>query len=81
MTKTLTGKTRFVIVYRWFRKPLVVIQVEERKRGQNFYYDPHGTDIEPYDYTYWRNATPEDIFDLKCGGIFHISIGDTDAKN
>lgn len=61
--KVLTGKTRSRILTRCFRKPLLVHQVEEQSKGIHESYCVHtgSTDDRPYDNTYWRDATVEDL--------------------
>jgi hypothetical protein len=65
VTHTKTGAKRHRVETRWFRKPLVVLQVEVHAKG----YDPGfglpypmGTDV---DYHYWRDAQVQDITEEK----------------
>jgi hypothetical protein len=59
VTHTKTGAKRHRVETSWFRKPLVVLQVEVHAKG----YDPgFGTDV---DYSYWRDARVEDITEEK----------------
>lgn len=50
-------KTRYRLKSRWFRKPLIVLQIQitEQRSGTN------GYDIEFWDAKFWRDATPEDL--------------------
>ena len=58
MSETFTGNTRCRIQKRLFREPLLVLQVEVRRKG----YDP---DLDScagyYDYTDWRDTKVEDL--------------------
>ncbi|HEX5126384.1 MAG TPA: hypothetical protein VFW00_06565 [Rhodocyclaceae bacterium] len=59
VTANLTGKTRHRIYKPLFGRPLLVLQVEEHREG----YSPgemagDGCDV---DYSFWRDATAEDI--------------------
>lgn len=57
----LTGNIRCRIQTRWFREPLMVVQVEVHHHGD--YLDNVGGRIEdtPVDITFFRDATLEDI--------------------
>ena len=55
VTHTKTGAKRHRIETRWFRKPLVVLQIEWHAKG-------YSVDMEyDVDYKYWRDAQVEDI--------------------
>lgn len=58
-----TGRTRFRILTRWFRKPLLVLQVEYHCMGS-------ATSLtgvrERYDYTVWRDAHTVDKSIIKA---------------
>lgn len=56
-TETLTGQRRFRAEQRAFRSPLMVLQVQERRRGLI-------DDEIPFDELSWRDATVEDITTL-----------------
>lgn len=57
-TVTLTGRTRCRVQTRLFRKPLVVLQVEERHKG--YIADEHGPGPD-FDYFSWRDAEIGDV--------------------
>jgi len=61
--KVLTGEFRYRILTRCFRKPLLVQQVEEQSKGVHERYCTYTGSIDdiPYDRTYWRDATVEDL--------------------
>jgi hypothetical protein len=54
-------KTRYRVHSRWFRKPLVVLQISSKRVPVNYdTSDPY--DIKPHQYTdVWCDATPEDF--------------------
>lgn len=54
----LTGRRRFRPQRQWFKAPLMVLQVEERRTGTE--YSLHGT-WRDYDLTVWRDATLADL--------------------
>ena len=56
MSETLTGNTQCRIQKRFFREPLLVLQVEVRREG----YDPDSC-AGYYYYTVWRDAKAEDL--------------------
>lgn len=59
VTHTKTGAKRHRVETRWFRKPLVVLQVEMHAKGHSYTaYLGLGHNI---DYKYWRDAQVEDI--------------------
>ena len=64
-TKKLTGCKRHRVLTRMFRKPVLVLQVEENTTGTHEYYSnyPDGYEEIPYDKTYWRDANVEDYID------------------
>lgn len=55
---TRTGRTRHAVRTRWFREPMMVLQVEVRSKGYEC--DPQGGGRD-VDYTYWRDARLEDL--------------------
>ena len=60
MSETLTGNTRCRIQKRLFREPLLVLQVEVRRKGC----DPDSDSDSCagyYDYTDWRDIKVEDL--------------------
>lgn len=57
-TVTLTGRRRYRIQRRWFRAPLLVLQVEERRCGYTD--DAHGLGRR-YSSIQWRDARVEDL--------------------
>lgn len=63
--KKLTGNTRYRIHQRFFKEPLVVLQVEVYTKG--VYYD-HSDPLyytgRPYEKTSYRDATFEDLQEL-----------------
>lgn len=59
--KKLTGKRRYRVQPRLFRKPLCVLQVEEYVKGTHFTPDPYDFDGHKYERTYWRDAVVEDL--------------------
>lgn len=61
-TKTLTGRTRYRIQTRWFRKPLLVLQVEVHTEGVTYdHSNPYDYDGRPYVHDAYRDATVEDL--------------------
>lgn len=59
-------RIRYRTQARWFRKPLVVLQVPDRVPVNYDPSDPY--DLGPHAYTdHWRDATPEDI--MNAGGL------------
>lgn len=64
MTVTVkpTGRLRVRVVTRsWGRKPQLVLQMEEHRKGTHFYHDGHSMDCIEVDETTWRDAQPEDL--------------------
>lgn len=60
VTRTKTGAKRHRVETRWFRPPLVVLQVEWLAKGYtlDWLYADMSSDV---DYKYWRDAQVEDI--------------------
>lgn len=58
--RELTGNKRYRTLHRCFRKPLLILQVEERRRGttEGDCYGRYGHD---YYNIIWRDATPKDL--------------------
>ena len=52
-----TGRIRYRVLHRWFRNPLMILQIEIS--GRNIY--PCGPSIEIEHITFWRDARPQDI--------------------
>lgn len=59
MKVALTGATRHRVQTRLFRSPLIVLQVELHSKGYCVD-DSYGSGRD-VDYTWWRDATLEDI--------------------
>jgi hypothetical protein len=57
----LTGKTRARPIQRLLRQPLLVLQVEEHRKGYEL--DQHGGSWD-VDYCEWRDARVEDMEEL-----------------
>lgn len=55
----LTGAVRYRAQTRFFRSPLLVLQVEERSYGT--FTGSDGEESPKFDTTYWRDAKTEDI--------------------
>lgn len=66
VTVTRTGRVRTRLLLRWFRKPLLIMQVEEHKKGWYYGPDPNFGAID-IDRTEWRDATVEDLTQLTSG--------------
>ena len=60
ITYQLTGKTRYRIETRWFRKPLIVVQVEVHKKGSEVM-DANGGRTLDFDEHIWCDARLEDL--------------------
>jgi len=56
----LTGKTRYRVETRWFKKPLLVVQVELHRKGSEIT-DSHGNWSMEFDDYIWRDARLEDL--------------------
>lgn len=64
MTTRRTGRSRLRLQKRWFRRALLVLQVEFEISGTNI--DPYFHDSgNPYQYKDWRDARLEDLTVLK----------------
>jgi len=59
MHKKLTGNYRFKSVKRIFRKPIIILQVEEETYSRVYVFE-HQSYITNHTIT-WRNATMEDL--------------------
>lgn len=63
MKTELTGLIRFRPQKRWFKAPLLVVQVQLRTFGYEF--GPAGLDMgRDVDHTWWRDAKIEDVLVL-----------------
>lgn len=60
ITYKLTGKTRHRIETFWFRKPLLVLQVEIHRKGFQVM-DSYGGMSQDFDDYIWRDAKLEDL--------------------
>ena len=61
----LTGKTRYRIETRWFKEPLVVLQVEVHRKGYETR-DAYGYyETRDVDECIWRDARLEDLKVMK----------------
>jgi hypothetical protein len=62
ITSKLTGNTRYRAQIRWFRPPLIVLQVEFHRKGyemcNQYDLDYGGRDVDVYE---WRDAKLEDL--------------------
>ena len=56
----LTGKIRHRIETRWFKKPLLVLQVEIHRKGSGVMDSNGGRTLDFDDYI-WRDARLEDL--------------------
>ena len=56
----LTGKTRYRVETRWFKNPLLVVQVEVHRKGSEVT-DSHGNWTLDFDDYIWRDAKLEDL--------------------
>ena len=54
----LTGRTQYRVQYRWLRKPLVVLQLEEHHTW--YLSDENGLGHD-FDYCSWRDAEVGDV--------------------
>jgi len=63
-TKTFTGRERYRLLTRWFRRPLLGLQRYWRYKGiEEDTCGPYPYD-RPYDFTLWKDAqVQDDIFD------------------
>ena len=61
MNETLTGKRRYTMHTRLFRKPLVVLQVQVTITGKTMENVGSMIEVEDYEHTKWRDARVEDI--------------------
>jgi hypothetical protein len=64
VTHTKTGAKRHRVETRWFRKPLVVLQVEVHAKGYEVLAHPYGMG-QDVDHRYWRDAQVQDITEEK----------------
>ena len=63
---TFTGNTRYRPQARWFGPPMLVLQIEVYEKGYYEDPDPHYfVGGRPYERTYFRDATVEDLSALK----------------
>jgi hypothetical protein len=60
ITYKLTGKSRYRIETRWFKKPLVVMQVQLHRKGSEPI-DSYGNWSMEFDDYVWRDAQLEDL--------------------
>ena len=60
ITYKLTGKSRYRIETRWFKKPLIVVQVEVHRKGSEPT-DSYGNWSIEFDDYIWRDARLEDL--------------------
>ena len=60
ITYQLTGKTRYRVETRWFKKPLLVVQVEVHRKGSEVM-DSYGNWSMDFDDCIWRDARFEDL--------------------
>ena len=60
ITYQLTGKTRYRMESRWFKKPLIVVQVEIHRKGWEVM-DSYGGMTQDFDDHIWRDARLEDL--------------------
>jgi hypothetical protein len=58
VTATLTGRTRYRVERRWFRAPLVVLQVEKRGWVTTHLFGHHN---DSKAQVFWEDAKPEDV--------------------
>lgn len=65
-TKTLTGATRYRLVQRWFRQPVLALQVEILHEGEELTNMGNCVELSPYRFTTWEWARPDDLRRLKC---------------
>ena len=59
MTYSKTGKTRYRVQPRWFTQPVLVLQIEVRRKGFEVV-DSQGTTFHRDD-CFWCDATVQDI--------------------
>lgn len=57
MSRKPTGRRRFRIEKRMFRKPKLILQIEFHYNG----YECVGPFVDPVQYRQWHDARPEDI--------------------
>lgn len=60
MQYKLTGNTRFRIHQRWFRKPVLVLEMEWEKTGEIIDHTINGW-VKYINECYWEDATVEDL--------------------
>jgi hypothetical protein len=56
----LTGKARYRVHTRWFKPPLIVMQVEIHRKGYELT-DSYGGTTQDFDDYIWRDARLEDL--------------------
>ena len=56
----LTGKARYRVHTRWFKPPLIVMQVEVHRKGHEVM-DSYGGMSQDFDDYIWRDARLEDL--------------------
>jgi L,D-peptidoglycan transpeptidase YkuD (ErfK/YbiS/YcfS/YnhG family) len=65
----LTGKVNYRILNRWFRKPLLIAQVEVHKVGSTEYWSNDPRDLLPlyknYNEKFYRDATIQDLCEIE----------------
>lgn len=61
ITQTVTGLTRYRPHKRWFKAPLLVLQVEIREHGHYVVFNSGHPTTEDVDHTFWRDAMVEDV--------------------
>ena len=69
MEVKLTGKTRYRVHKPFLGKPLLVVQVEESRRGWVWDVEPSGyVDSQWVEETYWRDMRVTDIQSKEANG-------------
>ena len=69
ITNELTGKTRYRVQKRFLKPPLIVVQVEIRKRGTTYVLSGYSAYSKEIDYFLWKDATIEHLSMLKERGV------------
>lgn len=64
VTHTYTGNTRYRVEQRLFRKPLLVLQVEIRVKGESSV-PTYRRGFKEINCTFWRDAQLEDLRVIK----------------
>lgn len=57
----LTGRRRYRALNRWFRSPLLVLEVEENVIFGSRYDPIDGDNLPGGSYTHWRDAKVDDL--------------------